>query len=157
MRCGNRFCRFLQTVLHWAAKHGNEDIVKLFAGTYRANVNAKTVSFVRSFVVTKLTPFSFYVLPHLWKFGEISERGKSMEIFVLRVYVRIQFNCNNSIWQLSERFTRKSGRHAKWKRRQCFWLMQTVFYKSLFLLFCHVIVVFDMPIIYCKPMLSSKI
>lgn len=35
--CGN-----FQTVLHWGAKHGNADIIKLFAGTYSADVNAKT-------------------------------------------------------------------------------------------------------------------
>lgn len=33
-----------QTALHFAAKHGNEDIVKLIAGTHKANVNARTVS-----------------------------------------------------------------------------------------------------------------
>ncbi|EDW41285.1 GM24639 [Drosophila sechellia] len=32
----------LQTALHWAAKHGNEDVVKLIAGTYKADVNART-------------------------------------------------------------------------------------------------------------------
>ncbi|KAF5289150.1 hypothetical protein FQR65_LT02040 [Abscondita terminalis] len=32
----------LKTVLHWAAKHGNEDIIKLFAGKYRADVNSRT-------------------------------------------------------------------------------------------------------------------
>ncbi|EDW40356.1 GL24938 [Drosophila persimilis] len=31
-----------KTALHWAAKHGNEDVVKLIAGTYKADVNAKT-------------------------------------------------------------------------------------------------------------------
>lgn len=30
------------TALHWAAKHGNEDVIKLIAGSYQANVNAKT-------------------------------------------------------------------------------------------------------------------
>merc|ERR1719443_2058901 len=30
------------TGLHWAAKHGNLDMVKLLAGTYQANVNAKS-------------------------------------------------------------------------------------------------------------------
>ncbi|XP_016663542.1 ankyrin repeat domain-containing protein SOWAHC isoform X2 [Acyrthosiphon pisum] len=30
------------TALHWAAKHGNMDLVKMLAGTYTANVNAKT-------------------------------------------------------------------------------------------------------------------
>lgn len=34
----------LQTALHWAAKHGNEDVVKLIAGTHNANVNVRTVS-----------------------------------------------------------------------------------------------------------------
>ena len=33
-----------QTALHWAAKHGNADIVKLIAGTYQADVNARSVS-----------------------------------------------------------------------------------------------------------------
>lgn len=32
-----------QTALHWAAKHGNEDVVKLIAGTRKADVNARTV------------------------------------------------------------------------------------------------------------------
>ncbi|XP_053955014.1 uncharacterized protein LOC128861126 [Anastrepha ludens] len=30
------------TALHWAAKHGNQDVVKLIAGTYKADVNART-------------------------------------------------------------------------------------------------------------------
>ncbi|XP_059615093.1 uncharacterized protein LOC132260780 [Phlebotomus argentipes] len=30
------------TALHWAAKHGNENVVKLIAGTYKANANAQT-------------------------------------------------------------------------------------------------------------------
>jgi len=30
------------TALHWAAKHGNSDLVKLLAGTYNAAVNAKS-------------------------------------------------------------------------------------------------------------------
>lgn len=29
------------TALHWAAKHGNNDMVKLIAGTFRAQVNVK--------------------------------------------------------------------------------------------------------------------
>ncbi|KAF5279104.1 hypothetical protein FQA39_LY05782 [Lamprigera yunnana] len=31
-----------ETVLHWGAKHGNEDIIKLFAGKYKADVNSRT-------------------------------------------------------------------------------------------------------------------
>ncbi|EDW85351.2 LOW QUALITY PROTEIN: uncharacterized protein Dwil_GK10564, partial [Drosophila willistoni] len=31
-----------KTALHWAAKHGNEDVVKLIAGTFKADVNSKT-------------------------------------------------------------------------------------------------------------------
>ncbi|XP_054732686.1 uncharacterized protein LOC129240739 [Anastrepha obliqua] len=31
-----------ETALHWAAKHGNQDVVKLIAGTYKADVNART-------------------------------------------------------------------------------------------------------------------
>ena len=34
---------YFQTALHWAAKHGNEDVVKLIAGTYKADVNARSV------------------------------------------------------------------------------------------------------------------
>ena len=30
------------TGLHWAAKHGNTDIVKLLAGTYELDINVKT-------------------------------------------------------------------------------------------------------------------
>jgi len=30
------------TGLHWSAKHGNEDLVKMLAGTYKSDVNAKT-------------------------------------------------------------------------------------------------------------------
>jgi len=33
-----------QTALHWAAKHGNANVVKLIAGTYQADVNARSVS-----------------------------------------------------------------------------------------------------------------
>ena len=29
------------TALHWAAKHGNNDLVKLIAGTFKAQVNVK--------------------------------------------------------------------------------------------------------------------
>nr|XP_041631182.1 ankyrin repeat domain-containing protein SOWAHC isoform X2 [Drosophila kikkawai] len=35
-------CPATYTALHWAAKHGNEDVVKLIAGTYKADVNART-------------------------------------------------------------------------------------------------------------------
>lgn len=37
-----------QNALHWASKHGNSDVVKLIAGTYKADVNERTVSFVHS-------------------------------------------------------------------------------------------------------------
>jgi len=40
----------LQTALHWAAKHGKEDIIKLIAGTYKdyiKSVNVTTVSIRR--------------------------------------------------------------------------------------------------------------
>ena len=33
-----------QTALHWAAKHGSADVVKLIAGKYQADVNARSVS-----------------------------------------------------------------------------------------------------------------
>ncbi|GJQ87213.1 hypothetical protein Trydic_g12565 [Trypoxylus dichotomus] len=33
---------FQYTVLHWGAKHGNVDVINLFAGRYRCDVNAKT-------------------------------------------------------------------------------------------------------------------
>lgn len=33
-----------QTALHWAAKHGRADIVKLLAGTHGIDVNGKSVS-----------------------------------------------------------------------------------------------------------------
>uniref|UniRef100_A0A182YLG7 ANK_REP_REGION domain-containing protein n=1 Tax=Anopheles stephensi TaxID=30069 RepID=A0A182YLG7_ANOST len=36
------FPLFNQTALHWAAKHGNEDVVKLVAGKLKADVNART-------------------------------------------------------------------------------------------------------------------
>lgn len=35
-----------QTALHWAAKHGNENVVKLIAGTYKANANVQTVCII---------------------------------------------------------------------------------------------------------------
>lgn len=38
------FIFIFKTALHWAAKHGNMDMVKMLAGTYGANVNVKTVS-----------------------------------------------------------------------------------------------------------------
>jgi hypothetical protein len=41
-----------QTALHWAAKHGNDDVVKLIAGTYQADVNARSVSVHTSHYVT---------------------------------------------------------------------------------------------------------
>lgn len=34
----------IQNALHWASKHGNSDVVKLIAGTYKADVNERTVS-----------------------------------------------------------------------------------------------------------------
>ncbi|XP_067125739.1 ankyrin repeat domain-containing protein SOWAHC-like [Centruroides vittatus] len=33
-----------KTSLHWAAKHGNADVIKLIAGTHRANPNVRSVS-----------------------------------------------------------------------------------------------------------------
>lgn len=41
---------FFQTALHWAAKHGNMDLVKMLAGTYSVNVNAKTVSQTKEYI-----------------------------------------------------------------------------------------------------------
>ncbi|KAJ8982788.1 hypothetical protein NQ317_018489 [Molorchus minor] len=35
----------MATVLHWGAKHGNAEIIKVFAGTYKVDVNGKTVFF----------------------------------------------------------------------------------------------------------------
>ena len=32
-----------QTGLHWAAKHGNDALVKMLAGTFKSDVNARTV------------------------------------------------------------------------------------------------------------------
>lgn len=32
-----------QTALHWGAKHGNLDLIKLIAGTHKADVNSRTV------------------------------------------------------------------------------------------------------------------
>ncbi|XP_066138966.1 ankyrin repeat domain-containing protein SOWAHC [Euwallacea fornicatus] len=32
----------VSTVLHWGAKYGNEDIIKIFAGTYKVDVNGRT-------------------------------------------------------------------------------------------------------------------
>lgn len=40
---GLRFSFGFQTALHWAAKHGNEDLVKMVAGTYGLNPNIRTV------------------------------------------------------------------------------------------------------------------
>ncbi|KZS00676.1 putative Ankyrin repeat domain-containing protein [Daphnia magna] len=31
------------TGLHWAAKHGHDDLVKMLAGTHKSDVNARTV------------------------------------------------------------------------------------------------------------------
>lgn len=69
--CGFHF--FLQTVLHWAAKHGNEDIVKLFAGKYKANINAKTVGL--SWPVSK-SQFSKFFLFFILRFTCATERGE---------------------------------------------------------------------------------
>lgn len=44
--------RVFQTALHWAAKHGDENIVKLIAGTYKdyiKSVNETTVSLLDLF------------------------------------------------------------------------------------------------------------
>ncbi|XP_060534507.1 uncharacterized protein LOC132706927 [Cylas formicarius] len=38
----NKFRQY--TVLHWGAKYGNVEIVKIFAGKYKVDVNGKTVS-----------------------------------------------------------------------------------------------------------------
>uniref|UniRef100_A0A1B0AR71 Uncharacterized protein n=1 Tax=Glossina palpalis gambiensis TaxID=67801 RepID=A0A1B0AR71_9MUSC len=38
----NRNLPNLKSALHWAAKHGNEDVVKLIAGTHKADVNGRT-------------------------------------------------------------------------------------------------------------------
>lgn len=51
-----------QTALHWGAKHGNDDVIKLIAGKYSANVNAKTVR--RKFIIT----FNLLLPPWILKF-----------------------------------------------------------------------------------------
>lgn len=43
-----------QTALHWAAKHGNVNVIKLIAGTYKADVNCRTVRVAACSIV----PFS---------------------------------------------------------------------------------------------------
>lgn len=50
------FFIFLKSALHWAAKHGRGDIVKLLAGTHGIDVNGKTVSLfsVFSFSLTSV-------------------------------------------------------------------------------------------------------
>ncbi|KYM79231.1 hypothetical protein ALC53_10397 [Atta colombica] len=47
----------LQTALHWGAKHGNENIVKLIAGTYKdyiKSVNETTVSIISLRLMDKI-------------------------------------------------------------------------------------------------------
>ena len=34
----------LQTALHWAAKHGNSDVIKMLCGTPECDVNVRSVS-----------------------------------------------------------------------------------------------------------------
>ena len=41
-----------QSALHWAAKHGRADIVKLLAGTHGIDVNGKTVSNTGSYSIS---------------------------------------------------------------------------------------------------------
>ncbi|XP_076248288.1 uncharacterized protein LOC143188108 [Calliopsis andreniformis] len=45
------------TALHWAAKHGDENIVKLIAGTYRAYINSVNETTVSAFIIFWLDPF----------------------------------------------------------------------------------------------------
>jgi len=40
----NCFFFSFQTALHWASKHGNENVIKLIAGKHKADVNSRTVS-----------------------------------------------------------------------------------------------------------------
>lgn len=48
---------YLQTGLHWAAKHGNDGLVKMLAGTYKSDVNARTVIVIYLFFDKKKEPF----------------------------------------------------------------------------------------------------
>ncbi|XP_044748919.1 ankyrin repeat domain-containing protein SOWAHC isoform X2 [Coccinella septempunctata] len=41
-RLVNKKDPFTANVLHWGAKHGNAEIIKIFAGTYKVDVNSKT-------------------------------------------------------------------------------------------------------------------
>jgi ankyrin repeat protein len=47
-----------QTALHWAAKHGNADVVKLIAGTYQADVNVRSVSVLHVTIRQPICPSS---------------------------------------------------------------------------------------------------
>ena len=47
------FSFLLQTGLHWAAKHGNDDLVKMLAGTHKSDVNARTVLLIVNSITEK--------------------------------------------------------------------------------------------------------
>lgn len=49
----------LQTALHWAAKHGDENIVKLIAGTYKDYIKSVNETSVSS--VNFLSEEKFYI------------------------------------------------------------------------------------------------
>lgn len=59
-----------QTGLHWAAKHGHDDLIKMLAGTHKSDVNAKTVHKVFSFNFT-------------WKTGQV------IQLFISSANLRV--------------------------------------------------------------------
>lgn len=49
----------LQTALHWAAKHGDENIVKLIAGTYKDYIKSVNETSVSSIIKRGLRSLIF--------------------------------------------------------------------------------------------------
>lgn len=66
---------WFQTALHWASKHGNVDVIKLIAGSFKADVNLRTVSVIVAFSYTGYR--SSIELIFIYHFNEANKhRGK---------------------------------------------------------------------------------
>lgn len=83
-----------QTALHWAAKHGNENVIKLIAGSLKADVNCRTVSLFPFLIVLPLnfhknTQRSSIELIFIYHFKE--ERRK-LQLIILFCFISCAYN-----------------------------------------------------------------
>ena len=117
---------FSQTALHWAAKHGNDDVVKLIAGKYKADVNARTVRMSIDPSASEVINILLFSIPWFQigaATGPATERGKlpndSYKQLATRTATRrLPSEISSKVTTLRNVIERQQ-RHTAMSQRQC--------------------------------------